>query len=89
RLWFVGFVVVDEAVGPVEAIQRSWDITRGRTMDLFLLFLLLVGLNLLGIVALGVGLLVTVPVSGLSLAFVYRELKPKAAVVVEQPVPAT
>ncbi|MDH4336808.1 MAG: DUF975 family protein [Candidatus Krumholzibacteria bacterium] len=89
RLWFVGFVVVDEAVGPVEAIQRSWDITRGRTMDLFLLFLLLVGLNLLGIVALGVGLLVTVPISGLSLAFVYRELKPKAAVVVEQPVPAT
>jgi uncharacterized membrane protein len=77
RLWFVGFVVVDERVGPLEAIQRSWDITRGHTLDLFLLFLLLVGLNLLGLVILGVGLLVTVPMSGLSLAFLYRHLKPR------------
>jgi uncharacterized membrane protein len=79
RLWFVGFVVVDEAVGPLEAIQRSWDMTRGYTMDLFLLFLLLVGLNLLGLVCLVIGLLVTVPISGLSLAFIYRHLKPRAA----------
>jgi uncharacterized membrane protein len=85
RLWFVGFVVVDERVGPLEAIQRSWDITRGHTMDLFLLFLLLVGLNLLGLIALVVGLLVTVPISGLSLACVYRHLKPKA---VAEPAPA-
>jgi uncharacterized membrane protein len=41
------------------------------------LFLLLVGLNLLGLVILGVGLLVTVPMSGLSLAFLYRHLKPR------------
>lgn len=79
RLWFVGFVVVDEAVGPLEAIQRSWDMTRGYTMDLFLLFLLLVGLNLLGILCLGVGLFVTVPISGLALAFIYRHLRPRAA----------
>ena len=77
RLWFVGFVVVDERVGPLEAIQRSWDMTRGFTLDLFLLFLLLLGLNLLGAIALGVGLLVTVPISGLALAFIYRHLKPR------------
>jgi uncharacterized membrane protein len=89
RLWFVGFVVVDEPVGPLEAIQRSWDITRGHTLDLFLLFLLLVGLNLLGIIALGVGLLITAPISGLSLAFVYRHLKPRAvAAPAAQPAPA-
>ncbi|HEX5131348.1 MAG TPA: hypothetical protein VFX92_02545 [Candidatus Krumholzibacteria bacterium] len=84
RLWFVGFVVVDERTGPLDAIQRSWDITRGHTMDLLLLFLLLVGLNLLGAVCLGVGLLATVPMSGLALAYIYRYLKPKAA----EPVPA-
>jgi hypothetical protein len=80
RLWFVGFVVVDERIGPVDAIQRSWDITRGHTMDLLVFFLVLVGLNLLGVLCLGVGLLVTVPISGLAMAFIYRELKPKAAV---------
>ena len=84
RLWFVGFVVVEETSGPLEAIQRSWDITRGYTMDLFLLFLLLVGLNLLGVIALGIGLLITIPMSGLALAFVYRHLKP-AAVAAEAP----
>lgn len=77
RLWFVGFVVVDEKVGPLEAIQRSWDMTRGYTMDLFLLFILLVGLNILGLVCLMVGLLATVPISGLALAYIYRHLKPK------------
>jgi uncharacterized membrane protein len=79
RLWFVGFVVVDERVGPLEAIQRSWDMTRGSAMDLFMLFLLLLGLNLLGLIVFGVGLLVTVPISGLALANIYRHLKPRAA----------
>jgi uncharacterized membrane protein len=79
RLWFVGFVLVDERTGPIDAIQRSWDITRGHTMDLLVFFIVLVGLNLLGAVCLGVGLLVTVPMSGLAMSFVYRDLKPKAA----------
>lgn len=78
RLWFVGFVLVDERTGPIDAIQRSWDITRGHTMDLLVFFIILVGLNLLGAVCLGVGLLVTVPISGLAQAYLYRELKPKA-----------
>jgi uncharacterized membrane protein len=77
RLWFVGFVLVDERTGPIDAIQRSWDITRGHTMDLLVFFIVLVGLNLLGAVCLVVGLLVTIPISGLALAFIYRELKPK------------
>lgn len=80
RLWFVGFVLVDERTGPIDAIQRSWDITRGHTMDLLVFFIVLVGLNLLGVVCLGVGLLVTVPISGLAMSFVYRVLKPKVAV---------
>lgn len=78
RLWFVGFVLVDERTGPIDAIQRSWDITRGHTMDLLVFFIVLVGLNLLGAACLGVGLLVTLPISGLAMAFLYRVLKPKA-----------
>lgn len=90
RLWMVGFVLVDERTGPIDAIQRSWDITRGHTMDLLVLFIALLGLNILGICCLGVGLLVTVPISGLALAHVYRELKPKAAMANEPaPTPAS
>ncbi|HET6350228.1 MAG TPA: DUF975 family protein [Candidatus Krumholzibacteria bacterium] len=85
RLWFVGFVLVDERTGPIDAIQRSWDITRGHTMDLLFLFIVLVGLNILGVCCLGVGLLVTVPMSGLALAFIYRELKPRAVAATAPP----
>ncbi len=77
RLWFLAFVVVDERKGPLGAIQDSWDISRGHTFDLFLLFLLLCGLNLLGLICLVVGLFVTVPISGLALAYTYRVLKPR------------
>jgi uncharacterized membrane protein len=80
RLWFVGFVLVDEKIGPIDAIQRSWDITRGHTLDLLLFFIILCGLNLLGAICLGVGLLVTVPMSGLAMAHIYRLLKPKPTV---------
>jgi hypothetical protein len=79
RLWFVAFVIVDEGVGPLDALQRSWDITRGYALDLFLLFIILCGLNLLGVICLGVGLLVTLPISGLALAFTYRTLKARGA----------
>jgi hypothetical protein len=79
RLWFVAFVIVDEAVGPLEALQRSWDITRGYALDLFLLFIVLCGLNILGFICLGVGLLITFPISGLALASTYRTLRARAA----------
>jgi hypothetical protein len=47
RLWFLGFVIVDSKAGPLEAIQHSWDISRGRTRFAAALHHL-VGLNLLG-----------------------------------------
>lgn len=79
RLMFVGFVIVDEPVGPIDALQRSWDITRGHTVGLIGFFIVLCGLNLLGIICLGVGVLITAPMTGLALAHVYRVLKPRAA----------
>ncbi|MCI0452320.1 MAG: hypothetical protein L0Z51_08000 [Candidatus Latescibacteria bacterium] len=77
RLWFLGFVIVDTKVGPLEAIQQSWDVSRGHTRDLFFLFFILVGVNLLGLICLGVGVLISLPVSGLALAHIYRILRPR------------
>ena len=88
RLWFVGFVLVDERTGPIDAIQRSWDITRGHTMNLLLLFIVLLGVNILGLCCLGVGLLISVPISGIAMAYVYRDLKPRTAPAAVRPVGA-
>lgn len=69
------YVVLDQKTGPVEALQRAWNLTAGNRGRLFLFALATVGVNLLGVLALGVGLLVTVPFTWLATADVYRQLK--------------
>jgi uncharacterized membrane protein len=75
RLWFIAYVTYDERPKGVDALQRSIDITRGFTFDLFLFLLLLIGVNILGALCLGVGLFVSLPVSVLATAYVFRHLK--------------
>jgi len=75
RLKFIPFLILDENAGPIDAVQRSWDLTRGYTLDLFLYDILLVAINILGLLALGVGIFVSAPVTGLALTEMYRVLK--------------
>ena len=60
-LMFATYVVVDRGFGPIEAIKESVRLTKGHRWELFLLALALIGLNILGAIALLVGLLVTIP----------------------------
>jgi hypothetical protein len=69
-----GFLIVDRKMGPVEAIKASGRITDDAKWDLFLLNLLFFGVILLGAIALGVGLLVAVPIVMIARALVYRQL---------------
>ena len=71
---FVKFLIIDRNLGPIEAMKESVRITRGHRLDLFLLILSLVAINILGAIALLVGLLLTVPVSVLALVHAYRTL---------------
>jgi uncharacterized membrane protein len=71
---FVTFIVVDREVGPIEAMTESKRITHGYKWSLLGFSLVLVFINLLGILALVVGLLVSIPVSSLSFAYAYRLL---------------
>jgi uncharacterized membrane protein len=71
---FFSYFVVDQELGPIEALKRSAEITQGVKGDLFLLGLALGGINLLGAVALLIGLFATIPTAMLATAFVYRRL---------------
>lgn len=75
---FVQPLIVDRALGPVEAIQESWRLTRGEKGGLFLWMLVCVGLCLLGLMACGVGLLVAAPVCGLGTLLIYEDLLDRA-----------
>ena len=71
---FTTFIVIDRTLGPIEAMKESRRITHGHKWTLLGFSLMLVLINLLGILALVVGLLVTIPVSSLALVSAYRQL---------------
>jgi uncharacterized membrane protein len=71
---FYRYFIIDQRLGPIEALKRSYEITAGSEWELFLFYLLIIGVNLLGALACGIGLLATVPASMVAEAFVYRKL---------------
>lgn len=79
RYGFAGYVVADGRAEVLDAFHRSSEITRGARGRLFLLSLALLGLNVLGALAFGVGLLFTVPMSVFATSLVYRRLEARSA----------
>jgi uncharacterized membrane protein len=75
-LAFVPFLVIDRGLGPIEAMKESWRLTRGHKMQLFLLVLALIGITLLGLLALVVGVFVALPINMIAFAHAYRTLNP-------------
>src|SRR6056297_2602501 len=69
------YFIVEEGMGPIEALKASSQITSGDKWNLFLLGLLLLLINVLGFLALIVGMLVTYPLSMLAMAYAYIHLK--------------
>ena len=79
-LMFTSYLIIDKNRGPIEATKESWNMTKGHRWELFLLVVSIIGLNILGVLALVVGLLVSVPVSMLAVVHVYRKLSAAAPV---------
>jgi len=74
RFWFFGYFIVDKNLGAIESLKKSWEITKGNTWNLFIFLILLALINILGFLALVIGLLLSVPTTLLAQAFVYRKL---------------
>ncbi len=76
---FSTFLVAETNLDPVAALKESSRLTRGVKGHLFVFALMLLGTNLLGALALGIGLLVTIPTTFLAAAYGYRALQARAA----------
>jgi len=74
---FFRFSIVDRGVGPIRALKDSSIITRCVKWQLLVFYAALLGVNLLGCLCLGVGLFVTIPITYLAAAHVYRHLQPR------------
>jgi len=80
---FYPFAICDENCGPLAALKRSGDLTRGAKRQLFLFFFLLVCLNILGTLAFVIGLAFTLPMSCVALVLFYEKLKVRHALLVQ------
>ena len=80
--------VVDKKLHPIDALKESYRLTRPHVWPLFVFMLALLLLNIAGLLALVIGLLVTMPVSLIATAHVYKKLVQGEAPAVMTP-PAT
>lgn len=84
---FAIFSVMDRRSDPIAALRRSSSLTRGTKGKVLLFELELIGINLLGAIALGVGLIITIPLTALAAADAYRQLEARQAAQLPHPLP--
>jgi len=78
---FFAYFIVDRKMGPIESLEASSRITKGAKWDIFVFGCLLTLINIAGLLALGIGLFITVPVTMLSMAYVYRKLLERVEII--------
>ncbi|MHA7134144.1 DUF2189 domain-containing protein [Oerskovia turbata] len=71
---FVYFFTLDKEQDAITAIKSSWSLVAKNFGSVFLLLLALFGINILGFLVCLIGLLVTLPLSYIALAYAYRRL---------------
>ena len=75
RLQFYNYFLLDEETGIIESIKRSAEISKGYVGELFLLGVVLSIIILVSIIPLGLGLLISIPLSTMTTSYVYLKLK--------------
>lgn len=73
KLQFVDYLIVDKKMG-IDSLSKSWEMTKGVKLNLFLFWILLALINIAGALLLLVGLFITIPLSMVATAYVYRKL---------------
>jgi len=79
KFQFFGYFIIDKDCKIIDSLKKSAHITNGAKWTLFVFELALILLNIVGAVFLLVGLLVTIPISMIAYAYVYRKLQILAA----------
>lgn len=84
RYGLFGYFIVDKDYGPIESLQVSARATRGMSWKLLLYFIVMVLINLVGLALLGIGLFITIPVTMLGLATIYKKTQEVPTVLPER-----
>lgn len=71
---FTNYLIVEKGLGPIEALRASAALTKGKKGEIFLLNLSLLGIIVASMIPLGFGLLVSVPLTWMSMVKTYKTL---------------
>ena len=74
RLQFYYAAIVEDNAGIIESFKRSWAITKGSSLKLFILFLIALLISFIGTAASLVGIFVAAPLTVLMYGYTYRKL---------------
>ena len=74
RLKMVPYVILEENIGPWDAIKKSWELTKWKVANILALNIVLGAINILGLVAIIVGLFWTLPLFYLANVMFYKKL---------------
>ena len=73
---FYGFIIVENPnISPLDALKQSQEMTKGKLGELFVFGLALFGINLVGALLCGIGLLFTYGITAIAVAYAYRTLR--------------
>ena len=74
RLQFFTAFIVEENCGIIESLQKSWNMTQGQTLPLFLLLLTMIGTAIVGCILFFVGFFGAVPLIYMMQCYTFRKL---------------
>ena len=74
RLVFASYLVMDEGLDPVQAVEASWRMTRGHAFEIFFLGLIAVLLGIVGFILLFVGIIPAIMWAKASFAAMYLSI---------------
>ena len=75
RLQFYEYFLIDEECGVIESIIKSASISKGYVLELFILGALLAIIILISLIPMGLGLVLSIPLSTTATSYVYLKLK--------------
>ncbi len=73
--YFYGLIIVDTGADPITAFKEARMLSKGKRWPLFGAGLLATLITILGLIACGIGILLTIPVNSIAAAHIYHQLR--------------
>ena len=74
RLQFYSAFIVEENCGIIDSLQKSWKLTQGQAMPLFLLALTMLGISIIGVILFFIGIFIAITFVSMMQCYVFRKL---------------